>query len=356
MSWPLSRRQLLATTAGGAASLAASPLLGAAEPDRRRLGVCIHSYMIRPNVEQQRGGAKFADPINFLRHCRKLGAAGVQVGIGAGDGEYLARLRREAEAAGMYVEGIAAVPRDAADVPRFEAEVRSARSAGASVIRTVIIPGRRYERFKTLAEFREFARRGERSLELAEPVAARHRVRLAVENHKDQRVSERIALLKRIDSRYVGICVDTGNSFSLLEDPTEVVEAFAPWAYSVHLKDTAVAEHKDGFLLADVTLGEGFLDLPKIVGILRKTRPDLQFSLEAHTRDPLLVPCLGEKYWATFPDVPATELARALRTVRRHAAQTPLTRVSTFPVDQQIAREEENVRACLAYAHKRLGL
>jgi sugar phosphate isomerase/epimerase len=30
-----------------------------------------------------------------------------------------------------------------------------------------------------------------------------------------------LEMLKRIDSEYVGVCIDTGNSFSLLEDPIE---------------------------------------------------------------------------------------------------------------------------------------
>jgi sugar phosphate isomerase/epimerase len=256
----------------------------------------------------------------------------------------------------MFVEGIARLPQNRADVQRFDAEVRTAKQAGAKVIRVVIIPGRRYERFDSDKEFREFAARGEKSLELAEPVATRHRVRLAIENHKGQRVPERLALLKRISSEYVGMCVDTGNSFALLDDPTEAVEAFAPWAYSVHLKDTAVRECEEGFLLADVTLGEGFLDLPKMVQILRASQPALEFSLEAHTRDPLLIPCLTEKYWATFADVPARDLARALKTVRTHASAKPLFRVSELPIDEQIRREEENVQQCLAYAREHLGL
>jgi len=256
----------------------------------------------------------------------------------------------------MFIEGIASLPHDQAGVERFDAEVRTAKAAGADVIRTVIIPGRRYERFDSAEEFQQFVKRGVRSLELAEPVVAKHGIRLAVENHKDQRIPERLEVLKRISSEYVGACVDTGNSFSLLEDPIEVVEALAPWAFSVHLKDQAVQEYEDGFLFADIPLGDGFLDLAKMVEILRKAKPAVQFTLEMITRDPLRVPCLTEKYWATFADLPGRDLARTLRTVRASSFKASLPLVSHLALDQQAEREEANVKKCLAYAREQLNL
>jgi sugar phosphate isomerase/epimerase len=256
----------------------------------------------------------------------------------------------------MFMEGIAGLPNDKAAVEEFEAQVETAKRAGVDVLRVVIIPGRRYERFETEEEFRTFAARGLRSLELAEPVAARRRVRLAVENHKDQRIPERLAFLKKIDSEYVGMCLDMGNSFALLEDPVKVVEAFAPWAFTVHIKDQAVKEYEDGFLFADMALGEGFLDLPKMVRIVRAVRPETRYSLETITRDPLEVPCLTEKYWATFPDVPGADLARTLRTVRAHEYRGPLPKISGLPMEEQVKREERNVRRSLAYARESLGI
>jgi sugar phosphate isomerase/epimerase len=148
--------------------------------------------------------------------------------------------------------------------------------------------------------------------------------------------------------------VDTGNNLALLEDPVEVVETLAPWAYSVHLKDMGVAEYDDGFLLAEVPFGEGILDLPKIIGILRKARPEVRFNLEMITRDPLKVPCLTPRYWATLADVPGRDLARTLALVRKSKRALPA--VTSLPREQQLALEEDNVRKCLAYAGDHLGL
>ena len=82
----------------------------------------------------------------------------------------------------------------------------------------------------------------------------------------------------------------------------------APWAHAVHIKDQAVQLTSSGFLFGDIPLGQGFIDLKKIVAILKAARPHIHFTLELLTRDPLSVPCLEPKYWTTFPDLPAREL------------------------------------------------
>jgi sugar phosphate isomerase/epimerase len=180
-------------------------------------------------------------------------------------------------------------------------------------------------------------------------------MRLAVENHKDERVPERLETLQAISSEYVGACVDTGNDLSFLEDPVAVVEAYAPWAVCVHLKDMAVQEYDEGFLLAEVPLGEGLLDLPRVVQALRGRRSGVRFTLEMITRDPLKIPCLTDRYWAAMGDIPAASLARMLRLVRTQGSREPLPRVSHLPLSEQVALEDANVRKCLARAARLLG-
>ena len=358
MNLPMNRRDALrmmaATLAAG--TLARGRSTSAGEQNRGRLGVVVYC------LGKQRGLMKKADPqhdlfepVTYLEYCRELGAGGIQLPLGIRDETYCGALAEKARQYGMFVEGIVDPPRDKTDLDRFDREIGTVARAGARVVRTVIIPGRRYERFGSMEEFREFDRRGRESLRLAEPVAARHRVCLAVENHKDHRLEERVGMLEEIDSQWIRACVDFGNSFSLLEDPLETVRALAPWAASVHVKDQAVREYEDGFLLADIPLGQGFLDLKQMVAILRDKRPQLNFSLELITRDPLKVPCLVEDYWVTFGKVPGYELARTLRTVRSHAA-VDLPYVGGLSMEAQAAMESENVKKSLAYAAAELGL
>jgi len=349
----MNRREVLFSIAGGiAGSMLKAPAwaVESAIPKRTKLGIDSFSYHNRLRTDRQLG-----DPLNFLEHCHKIGAGGIQTGIGIRDTAYIRKLRGNAEKYGMFVEGSEGLPRSPSDVERFEKVVLTVKEVGAKVIR-IFFGGRRYEQFERAEQYREFADRSWKSLQLAEPVAARHGIRLAIENHKDWLIPDMLGILERISSEYVGVCVDAGNSFALLEDSMDVVEAYAPWCFATHLKDMAVAEHEDGFLLADVPLGQGLLDLPRMVDILRKANPKVNFSVEMATRDSLIVPCLTDRYWATFDRVPGSDLARALRYVRANASPESLPKVSHLPPDELIRLEEANIRQCLAFAEEHLNL
>jgi len=348
----ITRRELL--LCGAATALAGIAADGPAR--RTSMGVVIHSFPNRQAADRERKAPPLNDPLNFLEYCHKVGAGGVQLGIGRRDAEYVRKLRQRLEATGMYLEGSIALPRDKEDVDRFAAEVRTAKECGVTVLRCAMLSGRRYETFATAEAFREFAARSWQGLVLAEPVVARADVRLAVENHKDWLIFELLDMVKRISSKHVGVTVDTGNSIALLEDPMEVVDAYAPWAMSSHIKDMGVQEYEDGFLLSEVPLGEGFLDMKRIVATLRKARPEIRLNLEMITRDPLKIPCLTTGYWATLEKLPARQLAGALALVRKHAAKQPLPRVSGLTQEKKLEVEEENVRRCLEYAKAQLGV
>jgi 3-oxoisoapionate decarboxylase len=346
----LNRREWLAANAG---ILIASTAMAEEKP-RSKLGVVIHSYGIRSGDSRRRKeDPPFSDPLVFLAHCRKHGAAGIQTGIGIRDKEYIAKLRKAADDAGMYLEGVVRLPDDRKDTERFESELRSARDAGVSVLRTVCLNGRRYETFATAAAFEQFAKQACERLTLAEPIAAKVDVKLAVENHKDWRADQLADILKKLASKHVGCCVDTGNNIALLDDAHDTVDTLAPWAFTTHFKDMAVAEYADGFLLSEVPLGKGYLDLPRIIKTLRKHQPQIRFNLEMITRDPLKVPCLTKPYWATFDTLPAKYLATTLETVRKKAVKLP--EISNLPIARQLEDEEKYVRQSFDHAGRLLS-
>jgi 3-oxoisoapionate decarboxylase len=337
------RREMLAAAVAQAGSLcyvAAAPLEA-----RVCMGVVIHSY----------GARRFGDAAAFLEHCASIGAAGVQTNLGNRPADSPA-LRDKAAKHGMYLEGIAGLPRDSNDVARFATQLQCAKEAGAAVVRTVCLSGRRYETFTTAEQYRDFAKRSWESLKLAEPAAAKHDIKLAVENHKDWRTDELLDILRRLSSRHVGVTLDTGNSIALLEDPMEVIKAYAPFTFTTHFKDMGVTEYEEGFLLSEVPFGEGILDLKEAVSVIRRARPDVRINLEMMTRDPLRVPCLTRKYWATFETLPGKCLADTLAMVRAKKFPRPLPTVRQLDRAEQVRVEEENVKKCLRYARETLAL
>ena len=355
----VTRRELLKRLAAATGMIAGAPLLSAAEisAGRKRLGIGMHSYGFHWQAgRDQSPQAKFSDALDFLEYCHTLGAGGVQVTIRSRDKEYAQKIRAKAEKYAMYFEGQLSLPKDDTDVERFKRDLTLAKEAGATVVRTACLSGRRYETFHSAEEFRRFREQSWKSLILAEPLLKRHRLRLAIENHKDWMVPEFIEILRRISSEFVGVCVDFGNSIALLEDPMEVVDALAPFAVSTHIKDMAVQEYEDGFLLSEVPLGQGFLDLSGIIAILQKANPAIQFNLEMITRDPLKIPCLTSNYWATMETRAASALARTLQLVKKNASKTPFPRTTGKSFDEQLKMEDSHVRQSLAFAQKSLGL
>ena len=347
----MNRRQALCTLSGVAAATFAGRYGWSANAlPRTKLGLVIHSQSIRLRwLKSQTPPQNLTDPFLFLERCVELGAGGMQVGLGVLPPDRAAELRHLAAGRGLFLEADIALPKSADDVDRFRAQMETAVAVGARAARCVMFPGRRYEQFESLAAYRTAEVAGRAMVERAAPVAEQLRLPLAIENHKDQRVEERVALLQSISSEYVGACVDTGNSVALLEDPLETVRALAPWAHAVHLKDQALRAYEEGFLLGDIPLGQGCLPLAEMIAELRRQKPGIPMALELITRDPLRVPCLTDRYWATFPDLPARDLARTLRLAGQQPVD-PLPAVSTLPVERQVALEDKNVRTSLDWA------
>lgn len=345
----MNRRAFLATLP---AMVAARSLLAAAGAAQSRIGICTFScHQHWKGVGAKHDGVKFTDTPTFYRYCRDLGAEGVQTGLRGADAR---QMRDMVEKDGGYFEADIRMPKEEGEVAAFETEVRLAREAGAAVARAVFMGARRYEIFQTIEDFRHFQAAAERSLTLAEPILRRHRLKLAIENHKDYTAAELAALLRKTASEWIGALVDTGNNIALAEEPHAVVETLAPFAMSVHLKDMAVQPDATGFLLSEVPLGTGHLDLQRIIATLRTANPAIAFNLEMATRDPLKVPCLTDTYWATFPERKAVHLAAAMQRVQAHPPTQPVPHTTGRSIPEQLAAEEANNRQCLAWMHRHL--
>lgn len=322
-----------------------------------RMGVVVYSYASRWNSKA--GSQKypgFVDALDLLTHCHQVGAGGVQVGVNNWSADFAKKVRDKREQLGLYLEGSIGSPKDSDDVARFENELVQAKEAGVSVVRTVLTSGRRYEVYHSAPEFQEARKKALNMLRLAEPVLKKHKMKLAVENHKDWKAAELVENIKTIDSEWIGVTLDFGNNIALLEDPMYVVETLAPYIFTTHVKDMAVDEFEDGILLSEVPLGEGILDLTRMVSVCKQHNPKVTFNLEMITRDPLQIPCLKEDYWSTFGDGSGRALAANLRMVRQRKFKPALPTVSQLSAEDKLAVEEKNVVSSFEYSTSRLGL
>src|SRR5262249_19050408 len=152
-----------------------------------------------------------------------------------------------------------------------------AKTAGATVVRAAMLSGRRYESFASLAEWKRWVDQSHDAIRLAMPILEKQKVTVAIENHKDWTLEEMERLLRTYQSEYLGVCLDFGNNISLLDDPVAVVDTLAPYAKATHVKDMGVRPYADGFLLSEVPLGAGLLDLPRMISTLQKANPKLRY-------------------------------------------------------------------------------
>ncbi|SDD94782.1 Sugar phosphate isomerase/epimerase [Pricia antarctica] len=353
----MERRKFLKTSSAASLlfSLPFVPHLSPAFAETR-FGVVDASYMIRrfrnlPSTKYP----PFTNALEMIDHCNSLGFGGMQVGVGGWDSQFSKKVRKRKEDYGVFLEAQISLPKNETDLARYESEVMAAKETGIDIFRTACLSGRRYETFDTMDAFQKFKVASIEAMQRAEPIMRKHRVKLAVENHKDWRADEFIEILKLLDSEWIGVTLDTGNNISLLEDPMHVVEKLAPYSFSVHLKDMAVAEYEDGFLLSEVNFGEGHLDIEGMIAIIKKNNPDIRFNLEMITRDPLKIPCLTKKYWTTFDQISAPDFAVYLNQIRNQKSEKTLPVLSDKPTDEQLRIEMENNRTCLNYAKANYG-
>jgi sugar phosphate isomerase/epimerase len=318
-------------------------------PTLRRMGMTPAGFPFRTRV------AGF----DMVDHTHSLGVGSVETRLSEPTADAVRALRQRLDTYGMRAVLDVRLPKTESDVPLFETLVKAGKDAGAVCLHAAMT-GRRYEDFDTLAAFQASFAKNRQSVTLAEPVLRKHRVKLAIENHKGWRAEEQAAWVRSVGSEYVGVCFDFGNNLSLCEDPLDSLRLLAPLTLYCHLKDMAVEPYDDGFLLSEVPLGEGILDIPGMVKTLQAKDPEMIFGLEMITREPLKIPVFTDKYWATFADasspLPGRDLARTLRTVKRHPPARPLPRTAGLTPAAQLALEDDCIARSLAFARASLSL
>ena len=350
----ITRRQALAL-AGAAPAWLASTSSAAPAPGSPRMGGTPTAFSIH-SAAARRSGQQF----DLTEYFHGLGLGGVEVlGLPATDPEAVKQYRAKIESYNMYLVCNPRLPADANGVAAFDAQVKTCKDLGAAAVHAAMTQ-RRYEEFTTFEAFKASFERNQASVQLAEPVLRKYKMRLAIENHKGWRSSEQAAWLKRLGSEWVGACLDFGNNISLCEDPMDTCKTLAPYAFYAHIKDMAVEEYEDGFLLSEVPMGEGILDLKEMVRLLRQKDPNMIFGLEMITRDPLKIPVFTAKYWVTFDDsyspMPARDLAKILTLVRKNKPKKPLPQMAGLTPDQQAKAEDDYNAQCIAWAKQNLDL
>jgi sugar phosphate isomerase/epimerase len=130
----------------------------------------------------------------------------------------------------------------------------------------------------------ERKRRASASLAQLGDAVAPNGVTLGLENHCDWRGHECVEMIEGANRPNVRAQIDTGNAFTVFEEPVDCAKAMAPYVMSFHLKDVAVTPFvfaqpgeenvARGIRGVGVPLGDGHVDNVEICRIVQKTAPN----------------------------------------------------------------------------------
>ncbi len=245
--------------------------------------IAIDSYCYHRNFGDfyaglQQPAAKAMTIWDFLRRAQQLGVAGVSLEscyFTSITDDFLAKLNDELDARSLERVWAWGHPCGLCSGTNRQAarEAHRAHTARASHR-----GGGHAHRRRQPADAARFFRRtqtpvGENAAQLL-PAAEEHGVVLAMENHIDLTADEMVDVITTVNSRWLGVCLDTGNNLRLHEDPVVVAQKLAPLTRATHIKDLWVrrGDPKDFAFWPSVPLGKGLVDIGQILGLLKKAR------------------------------------------------------------------------------------
>lgn len=129
---------------------------------------------------------------------------------------------------------------------------------------------------------REQVLNGIKTFQALMPLCHEHDVRIAVENGKLNDIYEILEMAKGVGDNYFGVAVDTCNSTCFITPTEEVFRVLAPYAKSVHFKDFNVRLDPRGDVINGVAMGEGMVDFPRMLEILKENGYDGNIFLELY--------------------------------------------------------------------------
>jgi len=93
---------------------------------------------------------------------------------------------------------------------------------------------------------------------------------IAIENYDRCSSTDILRILAQLQTSSIGVCLDPANSLGVPENPYEIVSLLAPFSLCLHLKDISIKRfpHQQGFVIEGCPLGEGQLDIVRILDTL----------------------------------------------------------------------------------------
>ncbi len=297
----------------------------------------------------------------LLRWVKENNLKGAQVGVGdmppLGSADFI-KLKEEIAEAGLFWEVSAGMVKDEARV--FQA-LEYAVALNCRVVRAYM-EGFGIQFKHDADSLDDYVADCISHIKHLVPEFERRETALCLENHGGLRLRHMRRVLASIPSNRLGLNLDTGNAVLTMEDPLEVVRELAPRTYTAHLKDWNLVRTPDGIIARGCALGEGVIDLPAAVDILKRQAPEpelLHLNIEA-PQEFLPLDLFRAEFWKHHAEVNGKEIGQILAlTEKRNAdpADDYRLAVQRGAAEAEILAEEEaSILRSIRYARKELGL
>ena len=231
---------------------------------------------------------------------------------------YLRDLKNLADDLGLYIEWGCGqhVPMDLATFARKDIYVSNRRAAGeayglgVNIIRSCSGGLMRWKKDSPATEtiIKEAAKELKRQASIFRDCG----LVLAIETHFEFTTFELLRLFEMCEVEpgdYLGICLDTMNLLTMLEDPVAATERILPWVVSSHIKDGGVILKNKKITTFPSEIGKGVIDLISIIRLLHSTGRQINLSVEDHGGS-FLLPVNEKWFLEQFPDLTAAEYER----------------------------------------------
>ena len=145
-----------------------------------------------------------------------------------------------------------------------------------------------------------------------------HNVILALETHFEFTTWELLRLFEMCETEpgdFLGVCLDTMNLLTMLEEPVLAAERILPWVVCTHIKDGAIIIDPKGLVTFPTEIGKGVVNLREITERLASLEHEIHLSVEGHGGS-FSLPIFDSLFLSKFPDLTLHEFVSLIQMAR----------------------------------------
>jgi sugar phosphate isomerase/epimerase len=173
---------------------------------------------------------------------------------------------------------------------------------------------------------------------------------LALENHQDCTSDELLAFCE-IDPDHIGVTLDVVNPMAVCEEPYAFANKVGPHIRDIHIKDYTVRSTPQGYRLVRAAIGQGVIDWPRMLALLREVAPNAALHIELAAIYARHIRVFEDEWWSSFPPRAMSEVVPALRFMQQHAVPDGVPWRTPWEDDGDDAPEAANRYEMAQFAH-----